>query len=91
MHGKPPRPPSRAPIWSQPTAIPVVACGTCGQSSGCREVVEHPFGSIKQRIYQGAFLMRGLAKARAEFSLSALAYNLHRVLGVETMTAAVAA
>ena len=35
--------------------------------------------------------MRGLAKARAEFSLSALAYNLHRVLRVEAMTAAVAA
>ena len=25
-----------------------------------REVVEHPFGSIKQRMYQGAFPMRGL-------------------------------
>ena len=25
----------------------------------CREIVEHPFGSIKQWMYQGAFLMRG--------------------------------
>ena len=25
-----------------------------------REVVEHPFGSIKQWMHQGAFLMRGL-------------------------------
>jgi len=59
-----------------------------------REVVEHPFGSIKQWMYQGAFLMRGLAKVRAEFSLTALAYNLRRALnivGVEAMTAAVAA
>jgi hypothetical protein len=40
-----------------------------------REVVEHPFGSIKQWMYQGAFLMRGLANVRAEFSLTALAYN----------------
>jgi len=32
-----------------------------------REVVEHPFGSIKQWMYQGAFLMRGLANVRAEF------------------------
>ena len=24
-----------------------------------REIVEHPFGSIKQWMYQGAFLMRG--------------------------------
>jgi len=58
-----------------------------------REVVEHP-GSIKQWMYQGAFLMRGLANVRAEFSLTALAYNLRRalnILGVEAMTTAVAA
>jgi transposase len=58
-----------------------------------RELVEHPFGSIKQWMYQGAFLMRGLANVRAEFSLTALAYNLRRtlnILGVEVMTAAVA-
>jgi len=58
-----------------------------------REVVEHPFGSIKQWMYQGAFQMRGLANVRAEFSLTALAYNLRRalnILGVEAMTAAVA-
>ena len=45
-------------------------------------------------MYQGAFLMRGLANVRAEFSLTALAYNLRRALnifGVEAMTAAVAA
>ena len=51
-------------------------------------------GSIKHWMYQGPFLMRGLANARAEFSLTALAYNLRRalnILGVEAMTAAVAA
>ena len=56
-----------------------------------REVVEHPFGSIKQWMHQGAFLMRGLANVRAEFSLTAFAYNLRRalnILGVEAMTAA---
>jgi hypothetical protein len=40
-------------------------------------------------MYQGAFLMRGLANVRAEF-----AYNLRRALntlGVEAMTGAVAA
>jgi len=60
----------------------------------CIALVEHPFGSIKQWMYQGAFLMRGLANVRAEFSLTALAYNLRRalnILGVEAMTAAVAA
>src|SRR5271163_1577017 len=59
-----------------------------------REVVEHPFGSIKQWMYQGAFLMRGLENVRAEFSLTALAYNLRRalnILGVEAMVRAVAA
>ncbi len=38
-----------------------------------RETVEHPFGTIKQWMNQGAFLMRGLEKVRAEFSLTALA------------------
>ena len=59
-----------------------------------RETVEHPFGTIKQWMNQGAFLMRGLEKVRAEFSLTALAYNLRRVLnivGFEELMAAVAA
>src|SRR6516225_5730482 len=47
-----------------------------------RETVEHPFGSIKQWMNQGAFLMRGLEKVRAEFSLTALAYNMTRVLTI---------
>jgi hypothetical protein len=41
---------------------------------------------------QGAFLMRGLDNVRAEFSLTALAYNLRRavnILGVDAMMAAV--
>jgi len=56
-----------------------------------RETVEHPFGSIKQWMNQGAFLMRGLANVRAEFSLTALVYNLRRalnILGVGPMMAA---
>jgi hypothetical protein len=58
-----------------------------------RETVEHPFGTIKQWMNQGAFLMRGLEKVRAEFSLTALAYNLSRVLnlvGFAELMAAVA-
>ena len=49
---------------------------------------------IKQWMNQGAFLMRGLEKVRAEFSLTALAYNLRRVLnivGFAELMAAVAA
>jgi len=51
-----------------------------------REAVEHPFGSIKQWMNQGAFLMRGLERVRAEFSLTALAYNLRRVLNLVGFT-----
>jgi transposase len=58
-----------------------------------RAIVEHPFGSIKQWMYQGAFLMRGLDNVRGEFSLTALVYNLRRalnILGVKALVAAVA-
>jgi IS5 family transposase len=47
-----------------------------------REIVEHPFGTIKQWMNQSAFLMRGLEKVRAEFSLTALACNLRRALNI---------
>ena len=59
-----------------------------------RETVEHPFGSIKQWMNQGAFLMRGLEKVRGEFSLTAIAYNLRRaitILGVPALIRAVQA
>ena len=38
-----------------------------------RESVEHPFGTIKQWMNQGSFLMRRLDNVRGEFSLTALA------------------
>jgi len=47
-----------------------------------REMVEQPFGPIKQWMNQGAFLTRRLRKVRAEFSLTALAYNRRRVLNI---------
>jgi transposase len=56
-----------------------------------KELVEHPFGTIKHWWDQGHFLMKGLEKVRAEFSLSTLAYNIRRVLnilGVERLLAA---
>ena len=56
------------------------------------EIAEHPFGSIKQWMNQGTFLLRGLEKVRAEFSLTALAYNFIRVVnivGVATLLKAV--
>ncbi|KQV13842.1 hypothetical protein ASC97_31865 [Rhizobium sp. Root1203] len=59
-----------------------------------RESVEHPFGTIKQWMNQGAFLMRRLENVRGEFSLTALAYNIRRVItliGVAGLIAAVRA
>ena len=56
-----------------------------------RESVEHPFGSIKQWMGQGAFLMRRLENVRGEFSLTALAYNVRRAItlvGVQGLIAA---
>ena len=47
-----------------------------------RNSVEHPFGSIKQWMGQGAFLMRRLENVRGEFSLTALAYNIRRALNL---------
>lgn len=54
-----------------------------------RELAEHPFGTIKWLMPR--FLLRGLAKAKAEFALAVLGYNLKRaiaVLGVPTLLAA---
>ncbi|MCM2396053.1 transposase [Rhizobium sp. S95] len=56
-----------------------------------RESVEHPFGTIKQWMNQGAFLMRRLANVRGAFSLTALAYNIKRaitIIGVPSLIAA---
>ncbi|WP_218014053.1 transposase [Rubellimicrobium roseum] len=47
-----------------------------------RSSVEHPFGSIKQWMNQGAFLMRRLENVRGEFSLTALAYNIRRAISL---------
>jgi hypothetical protein len=43
------------------------------------------------RMNQGAFLMRGLEKVRGEFSLTARAYNLRRVLNIVEFTTLMAA
>ena len=58
-----------------------------------KQIVEHPFGTIKFWNDQRHFLMRGLEKVRAEFSLSALAYNIKRAInlvGVPKLVAAMA-
>ncbi|TDU62067.1 transposase [Prosthecobacter fusiformis] len=47
-----------------------------------KKLVEHPFGTIKFWWGQAAFLTRGLEAVNAEVSLSALGYNMRRVLNI---------
>ena len=58
-----------------------------------KEIVEHFFGTLRNWSHD-RFLMKGLEKVRAEFSLSCLTYNLRRVLnlvGMDALLTAVAA
>jgi hypothetical protein len=100
----PPRLPDPVAMHGQsiPLCIPSRERGRIGSNAGPHsaaarhsrptpETVEHPFGTIKQWMNQGAFLMRGLEKVRAEFSLTALAYNLRRVLNIVAMPKLLAA
>lgn len=60
-----------------------------------REIVEHPFGNLKERIFGNArFLLRGLGGGSSEMALAVLAYNFKRVtniLGVPALLARLAA
>jgi transposase len=56
-----------------------------------KQLVEHPFGTMKRWWDAGYFLMRGLEKVRTEFSLTVLAYNLRRVLNLVAMPRLIAA
>ena len=47
-----------------------------------RETVEHPFGTIKERMGAAHFLTKTLPKVRTEMALNVLAYNLTRVLNI---------
>ncbi len=59
-----------------------------------RSTVEHPFGTLKYRIFgHPRFLLRGVTGAQAEMSLATIAYNLKRmmnVLGGQKLTTALA-
>ena len=43
---------------------------------------EHPFGTIKRAMGADSFLLRGLEKVNAEFSLMAIGYNLTRAMSL---------
>ncbi len=47
-----------------------------------KQIVEHPFSNIKNANNQGYFLMKGLEKVQGEFSISALVYNMKRVINI---------
>jgi transposase len=48
-----------------------------------RSTVEHPFGTLKYRIFgHPRFLLRGLGGAQTEISLGTMAYNLKRMMKV---------
>lgn len=59
-----------------------------------REIVEHPFGTLKERIFGNArFLLRGLQGVLGEMALAVLAYNFKRVtniLGIPALLARLA-
>ena len=47
-----------------------------------KQLVEHPFGTIKHWMGSTHFLMKGLPKVQAEMSLHVLAYNMRRAINV---------
>jgi transposase len=48
-----------------------------------RSTVEHPFGTLKYRIFgHPRFLLRGVAGAQVEMSMATMAYNLKRMMNV---------
>jgi len=47
-----------------------------------KEIVEHPFGTIKQSMDSAHCLLKGIPKVRAEFALTFLAYNMKRVINI---------
>jgi Transposase DDE domain len=47
-----------------------------------REMVEHPFGTLKLRMGATHFLMKTLPRVAAEMALHVLAYNLTRVMNI---------
>jgi transposase len=47
-----------------------------------REMVEHPYGTIKWLMGYPRFLVSGLKKAKAELALEVMSYNLKRVVNI---------
>ncbi len=57
-----------------------------------KELVEHPFGTLKRSLGYTYFLVRSMEKVRTEFNLMCFVYNLKRVfniVGFDTLMAAI--
>ena len=55
-----------------------------------RELVEHPFGTIKWMLGYPRFLLRGLTKAKAELALAVLGFNIKRSIAIRGVPALLA-
>ena len=47
-----------------------------------REIVEHPFGTMKRAFNQGYLLLKGLRKVNGEVGFTMLAYNMRRAINI---------
>ena len=47
-----------------------------------KEIVEHPFGTIKRNLGFTYFLQKGFEKVKTEFSFICFTYNLKRILNM---------
>lgn len=47
-----------------------------------REVVEHPFGTMKRAFNQAYLLLKGLRKVNGEVGFTMLAYNMRRAINI---------
>jgi transposase len=52
-----------------------------------RELVEHPFGTMKWMLGYPRFLLRGLKKAKAELALAVLGFNIKRSITIKGVPA----
>ena len=47
-----------------------------------KELVEHPWGTMKRSLDQGYFLLRGAEKVAVEMRLTGLIYNMKRAFSI---------
>ena len=47
-----------------------------------KEIVEHPFGTMKRAFNQGYLLLKGLRKVNGEVGFTMLAYNMRRAINI---------